>query len=59
MEILFTQIYIYIYTHTHTHDNNNNTCMFIYIKKVYAFLIKLSATTKQLLEGTLFAVWKI
>ena len=37
MAMVFTQIY----------DNNKNTYMFIYIKKVYAILIKLSATTKQ------------
>ena len=46
MAMFFTQIYIYIYIY----ENNNNTYMFIYIKKVYAFLIKLSATTKQLIR---------
>ena len=40
---VFTQIYIY--------DNNSNTYMFIYIKIVYTFLIKLSATTKQLIRS--------
>ena len=44
MAMFFTQMYIYIY------DNNNNTYMVIYIKKVYAFLTKLSATTKQLIR---------
>ena len=29
---------------------NNNTNMFIYIKNFYAFLLKLSATTKQLIR---------
>ena len=46
--VFYTDIYIYIYIYIY--DNNNNTYMFIYIKKVYAFLIKLSATTKQLIR---------
>ena len=38
------------YIDIYRYDNNNNTYMFIYIKKVYAFLIKLSGTTKQLIR---------
>ena len=33
------------------YDNNNNTYMLIYIKKIYAFLIKLSVTTKQFIRS--------
>ena len=44
-------VYIYIYIYTYINDNSNNTYMFIYTKNVYPFLIKLSATTKQLIGG--------
>ena len=35
------------------------TCIKKVLKNAYVFLIKRLATTKHLLEGTLFAVWKI
>ena len=51
----FLHRYIYIYIYIYIYDNNNkNIYLFIYIKKkfkknVCAVLIKLSATTKQLI----------
>ena len=40
-----------MFLHRYIYDNNSNTYMFIYIKIVYTFLIKLSATTKQLIRS--------
>ena len=39
-----------IFLHRYVYDNNNNTDMFMYIKKSLRLLIKLSATTKQLIR---------
>ena len=39
-----------IFLHRYIYDNNNNTDMFMYIKKSLRLLIKLSATTKQLIR---------
>ena len=60
--ILNRNIYIYIYIYIYIHDNNNsNIYMIIYKNKVQknvydAFLIKLSATTKQLIRRNSIAV---
>ena len=46
-------IYIYIYIYIYTYDDNKNIDMFIYqkrLKNVYFLLIKLSATTKELIR---------
>ena len=61
LRYIYIYIYIYnlyIYIYIYTYNNNNNAFIFIYIKKVYAFSIKLSATTKELIRSNSICCWK-